>query len=160
MGDVFYCYNLYMNEYQIEQLRKFLKKEKIKFKNIETFINAFTHPSYLHDNGDATSYERLEFLGDSILGYVVSKYLYDNFPTWDEGKMTKAKSKYVSGKFLCQLSKEMQLDKYIITGRSVSELQDSMYENIFEALLGAIIIESGIKKAEIFIGKYLLSKIK
>ncbi len=73
-----------------------------KFRNEMILLEAFTHASYANEN-KVRSYERLEFLGDSILGYYVARYLYDNYPDADEGFLTKAKSNIVSGRTLAEV---------------------------------------------------------
>ncbi len=150
-----------MNEDRIIKLKNFLDKEDIQYKNIEIFISAFTHKSVIHDNNENVAhYERLEFLGDSILGYIVTKFLYETYPELKEGQMTEIKNEFVCGKYLTMVSKELGFEEMIYYGKSIQAISDNIYENVFESLLAAILIDSEIDKVEMFIDKYLLSKIK
>lgn len=125
------------------------------FKNKNILIAAMTHTSLTTPNRKATPFERMEFLGDAILGLVISEALFLKFPDFDEGQLSKIKSKIVSKKFLKMRAKEINLGKSIILsieaensgGRdSTSILGDTM-----ESLICAIYMDGGIKSARKFI---------
>ena len=115
------------------------------FKDKRLLLEAFTHSSYANENADI-SYERLEFLGDSILGFVVSSFLFNRYPNEDEGFLTKAKASIVSGKTLAYVMDEMGLIKYVRTAQgSIQEevtQSSNVKEDIFESIIGAIMIDS------------------
>ena len=117
-----------------------------KFQDQRILMEAFTHSSYANENADS-SYERLEFLGDSILGMVVSQYLFNRYPDEDEGFLTKAKANIVSGRTLSKAIDRMGLIKYVRTASGSIEEEikrsNNVKEDIFEAIIGAIIQDSG-----------------
>ncbi|MFI3229609.1 MAG: ribonuclease III [Bacillota bacterium] len=125
-----------------------------KFTNRTLLTMAFTHSSYanLHN---LESYERLEFLGDSIVGMVVAEILYSNFPHEQEGFLTKVKAKVVSAEALGAKIKSMKIMKYLLTAdenvaNEVSRSQ-KMNCNLFEAIVGAILLDSGLDECKKFI---------
>ncbi len=134
-----------------------------EFQDKRILLEAFTHSSYANENADV-SYERLEFLGDSILGLVVSKFLFNNYKDEDEGFLTKTKAKIVSGKSLAAVMNDIGLIDYVRTaqGSIEKEIKTSanIKEDLFEAIVGAIYIDSGsFDLAENFIFKFLGQKI-
>jgi ribonuclease-3 len=139
-------------------LRSFEKKICYRFKDINILNCALTHPSFLHENQitGEEHYERMEFLGDSVLGLIVCRHIYCEFPDYAEGALSDIKSHVVSEKHLANISKRMELGKYIRFGageaRTGGRKKHSILANAFEAVLGAIFIDGGYDKAE----KYLL----
>jgi ribonuclease-3 len=121
--------------------------------SIEIFQKAFTHKSSnkLDHNGFAMNYERLEFLGDSLLGSVVASYLYNEVPHGDEGYLTKMRSKIVSREHLNELGKELDLIKFVESKVQSQHFGENIHGNIFEALVGAIFLDRGYKVCEKFI---------
>ena len=139
-----------------------LKKLHITYKNLAIYEQALTHPSY---NGDANTkhqdYEKLEFMGDSVLGYVTADLVYKNRPEMSEGNLTKLRSVLVSTKPLAAYARKISLDQYVRIGHSITANQvkesDKILENVFESLIGAIYLDAGLKAAYRFI-KYILLK--
>ena len=139
-----------------------LKKFHITYKDLAIYEQALTHPSY---NGDANTkhqdYEKLEFMGDSVLGYVTADLVYKNRPEMSEGDLTKLRSVLVSTKPLAAYARKISLDQYVRIGHSISASQvkesDKILENVFESLIGAIYLDAGLKAAYRFI-KYILLK--
>ena len=121
-------------------------------KNLELYIQALTHKSYKKRGG--LHNERLEFLGDAILGFVVGEILYQKFPGGTEGFLTQMRSKIVSRKTLNNLALEIKLNKLVRYHKSA--INRSLYGNALEALVGAIYIDKGHYKATEFIQKRLL----
>lgn len=97
------------------------------------------------------NYERLEFLGDSLLGSVVASYLYNEVPHGDEGYLTKMRSKIVSREHLNELGKELDLIKFVESKVQSQHFGENIHGNIFEALVGAIFLDSSYKVCEKFI---------
>ncbi len=128
-----------------------------KFNDVDILNNAFTHSSYAHDN-NISSNERLEFLGDSILGLVVSEYLYKNY-THDEGKLSKLKAQLVSANVLKDIIDNLGLFEYVKLGASLRGQKNADFSSIkadlFEAVLGAIYLDGGLANAKSFIFKFL-----
>jgi ribonuclease-3 len=142
-----------------------LKKLHITYKDLAIYEQALTHPSY---NGDANTkhqdYEKLEFMGDSVLGYVTADLVYKNRPEMSEGDLTKLRSVLVSTKPLAAYARKISLDQYVRIGHSISASQvkesDKILENVFESLIGAIYLDAGLKAAYRFIKYILLKDIK
>ena len=142
-----------------------LKKLHITYKNLAIYEQALTHPSY---NGDANTkhqdYEKLEFMGDSVLGYVTADLVYKNRPEMSEGDLTKLRSVLVSTKPLAAYARKISLDQYVRIGHSITASQvkesDKILENVFESLIGAIYLDAGLKAAYNFIKYILLKDIK
>ena len=142
-----------------------LKKLHITYKDLAIYEQALTHPSY---NGDANTkhqdYEKLEFMGDSVLGYVTADLVYKNRPEMSEGDLTKLRSVLVSTKPLAAYARKISLDQYVRIGHSITASQvkesDKILENVFESLIGAIYLDAGLKAAYRFIKYILLRDIK
>ena len=117
--------------------------------------SAITHPSSVEGEPVWASYERLEFLGDSILGSVVALALYRSFPEYDEGKLTRLKVSLVSGATLASVGYELGIDRVIIFGPSETGTgargMRSALENVYEALVGALYLDGGWDAAQDFI---------
>lgn len=123
------------------------------------FERALVHKSavYDHSSNYTQSNERLEFLGDAILGAVVADYLFKVYPTRDEGFLTKMRSKIVSRHSLNDLAKKIGLNKIVIARLDKKSKTDSIYGNAFEALIGAIYLDRGTKACEKFILERIIS---
>lgn len=130
-----------------------------RFKDINLLKTAFTHKSY-HGSDFKTNNERLEFLGDSLLGFVIADYLYSKKKRVAEGVMTKEKQALVSTKPLASAVRTLKISEYIIQGQSLNydaSSNDRLLENLFEALVAAIYLDGGFSCAEKFIKDNLLS---
>ena len=121
----------------------------IKFKNKELLNKALTHSSISKDSN-----ERLEFLGDAVLEFIISKKLYLSC-NFDEGVLTNKRSQFVCTDALASAARKLSLDKFIFfEGNEV--LTESVLAGCFEALIGAIYLDQGIRKVEIFIKNTIL----
>ena len=142
-----------------------LKKLKIAYKDIAIYEQALTHPSY---NGDANTkhqdYEKLEFMGDAVLGYVTADLVYKNRPEMSEGNLTKLRSVLVSTKPLANYARRIDIPEYIRIGHSITidqvKQSDKILENVLEALIGATYLDAGLKTAYGLIMKLLINDIK
>ena len=139
----------------------FLGMKKIlgfKPKNIEIYKTAFLHRSMNKKDGmgNPVNYERLEFLGDSMLGTIISKYLYNEVPEGDEGYLTKMRSKVVSRKHLNELGKDLGLLKYVESRIPKTHFGENIHGNVFEALVGAIYLDKGYNYCEKFIDERVI----
>ena len=148
----------------MDNVEVLLKKLHIAYKNVAIYEQALTHPSY---NGDANTkhqdYEKLEFMGDAVLGYVTADLVYKNRPEMSEGNLTKLRSVLVSTKPLAEYARKINLHEYIRIGHSITLNQvkesDKILENVLEALIGAIYLDAGLKSAYGVIKKLLLKDI-
>lgn len=124
-----------------------------KPRNLEVYKRAFLHRSVNKKDkkGNAMNYERLEFLGDSMLGTIISKHLYDEVPAGDEGYLTKMRSKIVSRKHLNELGKDLGLLQFVESRISKDHFGENIYGNVFESLIGAIYLDRGYEYCKKFI---------
>jgi ribonuclease-3 len=124
-----------------------------KPRKLEIYKKAFLHRSAnIRDkDGSPMNYERLEFLGDAMLGTIISKHLYEKVPGGDEGYLTKMRSKIVSRKHLNELGKDLNLIEFVESRIPKSHFGDNIHGNVFEALIGAIYLDRGYKFCEKFI---------
>lgn len=122
-------------------------------RRINKYKKAFTHRSVqmLDRKGIPINYERLEFLGDSILGSVIAAYLYKKVPTGSEGYLTQMRSKIVSREHLNELGKDLNLIRFVKSNIDQSNVGDNIHGNIFEALVGAIYLDRGYNTCQKFI---------
>lgn len=147
----------------IEDLEKNLK---YTFNNKSLLINATTHSSYANEHkSKSTSYERLEFLGDSILGFVSAEYLFESFPKMSEGELTKKRSSLVCEKSLCEFSKKLNVGSFIRL--SYGELHSggrdrpSILSDVFESIIAAVYLDSGdIEEAKKIILRFIIPAAK
>ena len=144
-------------------LQDFEKEIKYKFKNIELLKTAFTHTSYAHEN-KIQSNEKLEFLGDAILEFTVSNYLYKNYSKLKEGEMTKVRATVVCEKSLHKIALKFQFDKLLYLGKSEKlsggNHKPAILADSVEAVIAAIYIDAGLEKAEQFILENLKNSIE
>ena len=127
-----------------------------KIKDISLYRRAFTHKSALKRYSGLTgSYETLEFMGDSVLGFIITKHLFDLHEKEQEGFLTKARTKMVRGKTLCEISKVLGLDALILMDekgeRNGWNTNENIMEDVFEALVGAIYLDLGMVHAKRFV---------
>ena len=138
---------------QIERLQKTLR---VKFRNKNLLQRAMTHRSYINESGSgAKDNERLEYLGDSVLGLIVNEYLFRHFEDFREGKLAKIKSAVVSEVSLAKLARTLGISQYILMGKgeehSGGRERSSILANTLEAIIGAIFLDSGLKACRTFI---------
>jgi ribonuclease-3 len=151
-------------------LKKLIKKiEKIigkKIENIEIIENALTHTSYANENNlpHSRSNERLEFLGDSILGFVIAEELFKRFPESPEGSLAKAKAILASEEVLSKLSKELKIGDVLFLGKgeelSGGRGRDSILADAFEAVIAAVYLACGMDAVKKFINSLFEHKYK
>lgn len=132
------------------------------FKNIALRDQAMTHRSVLKNTDKRiASNERLEYLGDAVLGMIVSDALYKKYASWEEGQLTKAKSCMVSRHTLAQQAIKMDLGKYLYLSpgeeKSGGRHRRSILSDTFEALLGAIYLDGGLNAARDFVQRFLIA---
>ncbi|HKC14745.1 MAG TPA: ribonuclease III [Patescibacteria group bacterium] len=134
-----------------------------KFKDPKLERQAFVHRSYLNEAKiKEFSNERLEFLGDSILSFVVSNYLYITYPNFEEGILTNLRAQLVNTKSLGETAKELGFGELLILSKGEEESKgrqnQSILANVFEAFLGALFLDQGIEKVTEFIVETIISK--
>ena len=124
------------------------------FQNKELLKNALTHTSYAFEKHIASN-EKLEFLGDSILEFISSKYLYNNFPKLTEGEMTKVRAAIVCEESLYKIAKKHNFSDFLFLGKSElashNEVRQAIMADSVEAVIAAIYFDGGLENAEHFI---------
>jgi ribonuclease-3 len=131
-------------------------------KNWSPFFESLLHRSYLQYLGpQSKSNERLEFLGDAILNFLVADYLYRTYPQMEEGDLTKVRSRLVNRKSLALRAKELRLSDFLLLSpsalQSVDSGSDSILADAFESIIGALYVDGGLDAARGFVSRSLLS---
>ncbi len=129
------------------------------FRDPNRLVLALTHSSYCNEckakEGKTACNERLEFLGDSVLSFVTSRYLYETYPDLPEGRLSPIRAKAVCEKTLCKLAKEIALGDYLFLGHGEEHTQGrkrpSILADAFEALLAALYLDGGIEPVKDFL---------
>ena len=133
------------------------------FKNKELLLKAFTHTSYAYDN-HVESNEKLEFLGDSILEFLSSKYIYNNYPKLKEGEMTKVRAEVVCEDSLYLVAQKHHFSDFLYLGKSEAvthgKTKPAILADSVEALIAAIYFDSSLEEAEKFIIENLKDAIE
>ncbi|MBI9011620.1 MAG: ribonuclease III [Clostridiales bacterium] len=136
-----------------------------KFKDQSILRLALTHSSYANELRDKSSdyNERLEFLGDSVLGIVISEYVYSEHPDFKEGELTKMRSKIVCESTLAEVAAELDLGEYMLFGKGEAltggRTRRSILADAFEALIAAIYLDGGFEIVKPFIYAFMQEKI-
>lgn len=134
-----------------------------KFKNKQLFEQSFVHRSYLNETKKKiSSNERLEFLGDSVISFIVSQNLYNKYPNFDEGILTNLRSLLVNTKSLALCAKELNFGNYMLLSKGEEESRgrqnQSLLADSFEAFIGALFLDQGIEVVSDFLSQVLLPK--
>ena len=143
----------------------FEKKLGLKFKNRDLLTQAFVHRSYLNENPGfgLDQNERLEFLGDAVLELSITEYLYNEYPQKAEGELTNWRAALVNAKMLTSVAEELGFNDFLLLSRGetkeLGKARQYILANTFEALIGAIHLDSGYAQADTFIKKYLLRRL-
>ena len=136
-----------------------------RFKNITLLQNALAHSSYANErwHDSLKSNERLEFLGDSILGMVVAEYLYRNFPDRPEGDLTRLRADMVCERSLAMIAERIDLGKHLLLGNgeesSGGRTRDSILADAVESVIAACFLDGGMEPARKFIEGFVLTDV-
>lgn len=146
----------------MKDLSSLEKAVGVKFKNASLLQIAVTHRSYLNEhrrNKTLEHNERLEFLGDAVLELIVTEFLFQKFPDKPEGELTNFRASLVRGQKLAEISKKFKLYEYLRMSRGEAKGSERSRQyitaNAVEALIGAIYLDQGFKKAKEFINKFI-----
>ena len=139
----------------------------VKFSDINFLKQSVVHRSYLNENPQFKLHhnERLEFLGDAVLEIIVTEHLYKNYPDTPEGDLTNWRASLVNSKMLALIASEIQLEEFIYLSKGEAKDNNSkarqyILANAVEALIGAIYLDQGIKKATKFVKNNILVKLE
>ena len=149
----------------MNSLDEFFKTLNIKPKNLSLYERAVTHSSFNFDaKTDHKDYERLEFIGDSVIGFVVADLAYNLHKNLSQGEMTKLRSTLVQSQNLNKLAKAYSLEKYIRVGNSLKNQDLSkmthLLEDVFEAVIGAMYLDQGLKTTYGIVKKIFYPEVK
>src|ERR1035438_5249459 len=127
-----------------------------QFKDISLLRLALTHPSVTHEQGRLIQHnQRLEFLGDAVLGVVLTRELYDKFPMASEGPLTKARAQMINRRTLAEQARRIELQNELILSRgeeaNLGRSRASALADGYEALVGAIFMDGGLEAARAFV---------
>jgi ribonuclease-3 len=147
-----------------KELLFFEKQAGVRFKKLELLNLAFCHRSYANESSaKSLNNERLEFLGDSVLGLVISEYLYDLLDDRAEGDLARVKSFVVSEDSLAAVARQIKVDNFILIGKgeeySGGRNKKAILADCLEAIIGAYYLDSGLKPCKIFILHHLSAEI-
>jgi len=162
--DSVYC--LLFTTQTMKDLSRLEKTIEVVFNNLDLLRQSVVHRSYLNENPNfhLPHNERLEFLGDAVLEIIVTDYLYYNFPNTPEGDLTNWRASLVNSKMLAKIAREIDLEDYLYLSKGEAKDNNSkarqyILANAMEALIGAIYLDQGLKAAEKFVKKRILSKL-
>lgn len=136
-----------------------------RFHNISLLQNALAHSSYANErwHNGLLSNERLEFLGDSILGMLVAEYLFRSFPDRPEGDLTRMRADMVCEKTLASVADTLNLGKHLLLGKGEEQgggrNRESILADAVESVIAACFLDGGLEAAENFIRKFILVKV-
>jgi len=147
-----------------KELLLFQSHAEIRFKKLDFLNLAFCHRSYANESANSTdNNEKLEFLGDSILGFVTCEYLFCLLPDKAEGDLAKIKSFVVNENTLSNIARKIKIDNYILIGKgeeySGGRSKKAILADCVEAIIGAYYLDSGLKDARAFILKFIVPEI-
>ena len=148
------------------KLAEFQKKIKINFIDVNILKTALTHRSFLNENKEKSLQhnERLEFLGDAVLEFIITELLFQQYPDKTEGDLTSFRAATVKTPSLAESALSLNLGNYLYLSKGEEATggrkRQYILANAFEALIGAIYLDQGIKIAHKFLNKYLFPKIK
>jgi ribonuclease-3 len=153
-----------LNPERKKELQLFEKHARIRFRRLEFLNQAFTHRSFAHEAGEnGENNERLEFLGDSVLGLVVAEYVYATLPDQPEGELARIKSFVVSEASLSEIARGLRVDNFILIGKgeeySGGRSKKTILADCLEAIIGAYYLDSGFPAADRFVRTMLIPEI-
>lgn len=142
------------------EMQQLQEKIQYTFRDAELLQRALSHSSYVNERQNARqSNERLEFLGDSVLGFITAEYYYSQFKAYPEGDLTKLRAAMVCEKSLCVFARELDLGSYLLLGKGEictgGRDRPSILADAFEALIAAIYLDGGMDAARRFVLRYV-----
>ena len=142
-----------------KDLKIFEKNIGYSFKDIEHLKIALTHKSFIDEEPTSPTNQRYEFIGDTILDFDLSLFLFDNYPNLDEGSLTKIRSGAVDQNALVNLAKEIDIGKFLFMSKPEESTggrdKSSILEDAVEALIAAIYFDGGLEEVNKFISKFI-----
>jgi ribonuclease III len=144
---------------EIETASDLSRRLGLSFSNLALLTRALTHRSYVNEYEAVEDNERLEFLGDAVLDFIVGAWVYNRFPEMPEGDLTKIRSALVRNDHLAKFARKLELGQALRLGRgeasSGGRNRDNLLGSAFEALIGALYLDSGLEKVDAFVNPIL-----
>jgi ribonuclease-3 len=143
-----------------QRMRALLRRVAVRKVEAAALEAAFVHPSAVHEGRATGSYERLEFLGDAILGLVVARWLYKRYPNASEGELSLRKSSLVSDLALAATAERLEFGELVVAGGGLATARRriSVLADVFEAFIAALYLEAGFEKVAAFVVRQHLSE--
>jgi ribonuclease-3 len=148
------------NSREVESVTALSRRLGLSFSNLALLTRALTHRSYVNEHPEAVEdNERLEFLGDAVLDFIVGAWVYHRFPEMPEGDLTKMRSALVRNEQLAKFARKLDLGRALRLGRgefsSGGSDRDNLLGSAFEALVGALFLDSGLSAVDAFVNPIL-----
>ncbi|MDD5760467.1 MAG: ribonuclease III [Candidatus Pacebacteria bacterium] len=150
-----------------EDFSKIEKKLGLKFKNIDLLKQALTHRSFLNEHKEWSRIghnERLEFLGDAVLGFIVAECLYNKYPHFQEGELTNLRATLINSNALLEVATKLDIREYLLVSkgekRDLEKTSPYFLADTIEAIIGAIYLDQGIEEARRFVKQHILVRIE
>jgi ribonuclease-3 len=145
---------------EIESASDLSRRLGLPFSNLALLVRALTHRSYINEHPEAVEdNERLEFLGDAVLDFIVGAWVYQRFPEMPEGDLTKMRSALVRNEQLAKFARKLELGRALRIGRGEASSggldRDNLLGSAFEALVGALFLDSGLGTVDAFVNPIL-----
>ena len=145
-----------------KDLQVFQKRAGIRFKNLSLLDCAFKHKSSVKKHNDSN--ERLEFLGDSVLGLIVASIIFKQFQNYSEGDLARLKAAIVSEDSLAAIALDLHISEYLLLGKgeemSGGKAKKAILADALEAIIGALYLDSGFKSVEAFVGRIIRKQLQ
>ncbi len=147
---------------ELQQLEQLLNH---RFNNPSLLSSALTHPSYLHESAgtDGDDYQRLEYLGDAVLGMLLAEMLYHAYPDWDEGSLSRFRARLAGQDVLADRARMLGIGDFIFLGRgevlTEGRAKDSILSDILESLLAALYLDGGLNAARNMVERLFLELV-
>lgn len=149
------CSKIKMKANNLRIAQAFLDEQSIPCQDLGLMSIALTHPSYAQESNLTSNNQRLEFLGDAVLNFVVAEYLFKNYPHQAEGELTKIRARVVCEQALSQIAEHLNLGKYLLLGKgeekSGGRTRQSILADAMEAVIGAVYLDQGYETVRQFI---------
>lgn len=150
----------------MEKAEEVQRELGLVFHDVHLIKQALTHKSYIYEKGlpEIESNEKLEFLGDTILGFIITNIIFNRFPKLSEGELSKLRARLVNTALLAEVAREINLGQWLILGvgeeQSGGRQKTSILGNSFEALIGAIFMDQGVEEARKYVASIFDQRIE
>lgn len=148
-----------LNARDVESAHDLSRRLGLSFSNLSLLTRALTHRSYVNEYSAVEDNERLEFLGDAVLDFIVGAWVYNRFPEMPEGDLTKMRSALVRNEQLAKFARKLDLGRALRLGRgeasSGGNNRDNLLGSAFEALIGAMYLDAGLGMVDTFVNPIL-----